>query len=101
MDKKNYKKNYKNFLANLRDVFNQHDPIRLIAIGAPEDEYDLERGVIAAKLTHCGNVDDVHTMVYKVFCEYFDAATAGSREAYRPLAEHLWDTLAKQSMPLT
>lgn len=89
----------KQYLSDLREVLNQHDPIRLIAIGAPEDEYDLERGVIAAKLAHCGNTDEVHTMVYEVFCEYFDAATAGSRDAYRPLAEHLMDIATKWSMP--
>jgi hypothetical protein len=93
------KKNYKNYLADLREVLNEHDPIRLIAIGAPEDEYDLERGVIAARPAHCRSVDDVHSMVYDVFCEYFDAGTAGSRDAYRPLAEHLWNAATKWSTP--
>lgn len=93
------KRSYKRYLADLREVLNHHDPIRLLAVGAPEDEYDLERSVIGAKLVHCCSVDDVQTMVYDVFCEYFGADTAGARDSYVPLAEHLWNTVAKGVVP--
>lgn len=89
------KPNYKNFLAELRKILNRHDPIGLIGIGVPEDEYDPERSVIASRLVHCHGVEDVHAMVYEVFCEYFGAKIAGARAAYGPLAECLWDTSAK------
>lgn len=72
----------------LQEIMNRHDPIGLIAMAAPKDEYDAE----AAKISglKVDSVDELAAGIYQVFCDAFDEATAGSKEKYLPLAEEIW-----------
>jgi len=81
---------YKLYLADLRRVLNRHDPIGLIGLGAPENEYDPERSVIASRLRFCKTPDEVPDMVHGVFEEWFGRTTAGARKKYAQLADELW-----------
>jgi len=78
------------YLSELRELLNKHDPIRLIRIGAPEDEYDSERSVLAGRLLNCETVEDAIAATHQVFCELFDGQIAGPKESYRDLATHLF-----------
>ena len=81
---------YKQYMIELREALNEHDPIGLIKIGAPEEEYDYERSLISGPLLRCSTPEEALDLVHKVFCDCFDPETAGPRELYRPLAADLW-----------
>ncbi|MBI4450438.1 hypothetical protein HY642_00555 [Candidatus Woesearchaeota archaeon] len=76
--------------ARIRAVVNKHDPICLLKLGCPKDEYDPEvellvRHVIAAKTT-----SELRDKVHAVFVRMFDAKIAGSKARYYALSKDLF-----------
>lgn len=81
----------KKFLENLiRKEINKVDPIGLISMGAPKDEYDSEVEEIMLKINTCGNEKDLEELIYKTFVRMFDTRLAGSREIYRKLSSRIF-----------
>jgi len=70
----------------------QADPIRLIAIGAPDDEYDVEIGAILPRLLEATSAGDVHQIVHEEFVRCFDGDIAGPPEIYAAMSEEIWQT---------
>jgi hypothetical protein len=68
------------------------DPIRLIAIGAPDDEYDVEIGAILPRLREATSAGDVHRIVHEEFVRCFDPDIAGPPEIYAAVSEEIWQT---------
>jgi hypothetical protein len=68
------------------------DPIRLIAIGAPDDEYDPEVGTILPRLREATSAVDVQRIVHEEFVRWFEADIAGSVTVYGDVAEKIWRT---------
>jgi len=66
------------------------DPVGLLGMGAPDDEYDLELGMILPRLREANSANDVLNIVHQVFIECFDSKTAGPRNAYAGLAHEIW-----------
>lgn len=66
--------------AAVREILNREDPIGLIGIGAPADEYDPELREILPKVKECKSVESLVTMIHAVFVKWFDKETAGARE---------------------
>ena len=64
-------KTKKQLLKIINSVLNEIDPIGLIALGAPNDEYSVEAEMLASKLLNDGtticNPNDVHTTFLKMF----------------------------------
>ena len=58
-------------LRLLHHLVNKHDPMELIAIGAPEDEYDSELFDIVRRLPECRSEDDTVKMIHCVFSDWF------------------------------
>ena len=83
------------FMRMFREFLNEHDPVELICIGAPPDEYDPERRTIAPSLCRCQSADDVLAVVPTEFKRWFGRDTAGPRERYRPLANDLWSEMQR------
>ncbi len=81
----------------VKRAIDQADPIRLLAIGAPEDEYESEIREIASRLGACATLEEVQTLVHEVFVAWFDGGIAGSKEQYRTLAHTIWEGL--QTLP--
>lgn len=75
----------------LRTIVNRYDPIGLIDIGAPEDEYESEVKTIIVQLYRNMTEQQIHDLVYKEFMRWFDndASTAGPKDAYKELAEDI------------
>ena len=75
----------------VRLIVNRHDPIRLIAMGAPDDEYMPEVKVIVQILQDGPKfgIDDLLTRLHEVFVQYFGPDTAGARDKYRIMAQEL------------
>jgi hypothetical protein len=71
------------------------DPIRLIAIGAPEDEYDVEVRTILPRLREAKSADDVQRIVHEEFVHWFNAEIAGSAARYADVSKKLWEAWSK------
>jgi hypothetical protein len=76
--------------ALVKRAIDQADPMHLLAIGAPEDEYESEIREIASRLGACTTREEVQTLVHQVFVTWFDACLAGSKEQYRAPATAIW-----------
>ncbi|MBI2668983.1 hypothetical protein HYX14_04015 [Candidatus Woesearchaeota archaeon] len=61
-------------------IVNKYDPVGLLKIGCPADEYDPEIKRIAPVLGIAANVKDFHQEVYLIFIDLFDKRTAGSKK---------------------
>ena len=76
----------------LRTIINRHDPIGLLDIGAPEDEYESEVKTIIVQLDRNMTEQQIHDLVYGEFMRWFDndASTAGPKKAYKELAKDIY-----------
>jgi hypothetical protein len=71
------------------------DPINLLALGAPGDEYDSEVAAILPRLASAHDLDDVRSIVRDVFVQFFGGETAGGAERYEEAAVAIWDALKR------
>jgi hypothetical protein len=63
-------------------LLGKDDPIRLIAIGAPDDEYVVEVRTILPRLREAKSADEVQRIVHEKFAHWFGAEIAGSAGEY-------------------
>jgi len=68
------------------------DPIGLIAIGAPMDEYDVEVSTILPRLREATSARDVQRTIHEEFVHWFGAEIAGPPEIYATVSEEIWKT---------
>ena len=71
------------------------DPVQLLALGAPGDEYDGEVTVIVSHLSTARSVEDVGRIVWAEFVRRFGEEVAGPPERYAEPAEEIWRALAE------
>ncbi|MFB3123506.1 MAG: hypothetical protein ACE10H_15110 [Candidatus Binatia bacterium] len=71
------------------------DPIRLIAIGAPDDDYDPEVSTLFPRLREAKSPDDVQWIVHEEFVHWFGAETAGPATHYTGVSEDIWEAWNK------
>ena len=67
------------------------DPMHLIAIGAPDDEYDPEISTILPRLRGATSATDVQRIVHEEFLHWFGADIAGPSETYAAVSEEVWN----------
>ena len=72
------------------------DPLRLLASGAPDDEYDVEVGTIVPRLCEAASAADVRRIVHGEFVRWFDASIAGAPENYDDAARRIWTLLQRE-----
>src|SRR5882672_1942807 len=73
-------------------LLREADPIGLIAMGAPDDEYDPEVSTILPRLREANAAVDVQRIVHEEFVRWFDADIAGPITDYADVAERIWGT---------
>lgn len=83
--------------SELLDLMARHDPMGLVEIGAPDDEYRPEVERILPRLEDAGSVEDLEQIIHEVFVSLFDEELAGSREHYQDVAVETWQIAAKLS----
>lgn len=66
------------------------DPLGLIAMGAPDDEYEPEVSTVLPRLHEALAVDDVRRIVHEEFVRWFGADLAGPAEHYAAAAQAIW-----------
>jgi hypothetical protein len=87
---------YKMLMHELNQVVRKHDPIGLIAMGAPEDEYEAEVGTIAPRLRTAQSAQETTRIVYEEFVHWFgEESTTGPESSYAALGEAIWQLTRK------
>ena len=89
MDKKKLRLQAERLQADIADTVNAADPMGLLALGAPCDEYEQEIQQIAAGLCKCQTVSDVQELIHRVFRENFGADADLEEPLYREMAERI------------
>ena len=99
------KEEYGSFYNQITEIFNRYDPIDLIKIGAPSDEYGYEISRILSKLKNAKSVLEARTIIYEVFDQSFNYGYsasnlsklvkigddfAGTETDYHLIAEEVW-----------
>ena len=77
-------------LAQVTRIVNAADPIGLLAMDCPPDEYGPEIPIIAARVLDASSETDLRRSVHKIFVDWFDLSTAGPEATYEDLARTLW-----------
>jgi hypothetical protein len=96
------KESYRELYEQLVQILHRHDPIGLIRLGAPHDEYELEVGTIVPRLQSAANAEDVTRIIYEEFSRWFGAAsTTGPQTAYAPIGDEVWLLLTTKFKSLT
>src|SRR6266511_4441861 len=78
--------------TEVSQLLQEADPIRLITIGAPDDEYDPEVSTILPRLREANAAVDVQRIVHEEFVGWFGTDIAGPLTAYADVAERIWGT---------
>jgi hypothetical protein len=90
------KSKFDNRFTELRTIINRHDPIGLLDIGAPEDEYEPEVKTIIVQLDSDMTEQQIHDLIYQEFLRWFeDKSTVGPKGAYKELATDIHEWMKK------
>jgi hypothetical protein len=84
---------YQRLVAAVERAINEADPIRLLGLGAPADEYSPEIGTIVPRLAGVQDTSDVTNVLHEEFVRWFDQRIAGPRDAYEASARRIWAAL--------
>ena len=83
---------YGSLYSNVSRLLREADPIGLIAMGAPDDEYDPEVSTILPRLREANAAVDVQRIVHEEFVRWFGTDIAGPITDYADIAERMWGT---------
>lgn len=86
-------KEHRDLRAAVSEALKAADPIGLLALGAPEDEYDPEVGTILPRLQDAASPERVQEILHEEFIHWFGADVAGPVHAYRAPAAAIWRAL--------
>lgn len=70
----------------VKEILIKHDPIGLVSLGAPNDEYSPESQMIAPQLRTNMSESDIVDIVHAEFVKWFYKKLAGDREQYMEIA---------------
>jgi len=77
-------------VAWLENVLCESDPLGLVSLGAPVDEYRSEAETITLRRREASSRGDVQRIVHEEFVYWFDQQIAGPPGNYSQIAEVLW-----------
>src|SRR3989338_5351665 len=86
---------YGTLYTEVSQLLREADPIRLIVIGAPDDEYDVEVSTILPRLREAKSPRDVQRIMHEEFVQWFGAETAGPAAHYARVSEDVWKACNK------
>jgi hypothetical protein len=84
---------YGSSFFELMDIINKYDPIDLLSMGCPSNEYDLEIATIIVQLNHEMTVEEICEVVKEDFALWFGVSSVKDHiERYLPMATdiHEW-----------
>ena len=74
----------------VEDVIARADPIKLLELGAPGDEYDQEVAGIMRRIKNAASQEDVRTCIHEEFVGRFGEDLTGIPERYDEPAAAIW-----------
>lgn len=72
-------------------VFSEADPLGLLAMGAPLDEYEPEIETVLHRMPEVGSTSETQEMVHQEFVRWFNSDIAGSSDRFADLSASLWN----------
>jgi hypothetical protein len=90
-----FRREYRPLQNAVAAVIAKADPVNLLALGAPGDEYDGEVGAILPQLPRARNQDDVRSIIRGEFVRRFGEDVAGPPERYTEAAAAVWRALVE------
>jgi len=94
-----FRREYRPLRKAVAAIIAKVDPINLLALGAPGDEYDPEVTAILPLLASARTADEVCTIVRAEFARRFGDEVAGPHERYRDAAAAIWQALSDSRYP--
>jgi hypothetical protein len=94
-----FRREYRPLRNAVAAVIARADPVNLLALGAPGDEYDGEVGAILPQLPRAGNEADVLAIIRSEFVRRFGEDVAGPPERYTEAAAAVWLALRETRQP--
>jgi hypothetical protein len=90
------KRDYATLFAEVRAILNRHDPVGLIRMGMPEDEYEPEVGTILPRLREAAGPQDVQRVLHEEFQHWFGSDTSMfGYEEFAPAASEVWEAFER------
>ena len=83
---------YGSLYSDVSRLLREADPIGMITMGAPDDEYDPEVSTILPRLREADAAADVQRIVHEEFVQWFGTDIAGPLTGYADVAERIWGT---------
>lgn len=81
---------YGDLFASVSKALRTSDPMGLIALGAPPDEYEPEVSTILPRLRAAASIADVQAIVHEEFTKWFAPDDAGPEDRYLVAASEIW-----------
>jgi hypothetical protein len=75
----------------IASVLRRHDPVGLISMGAPDDEYDPEVGTILPRMRDATSELNMVRILHEEFVRWFGHDQAGTVTSYEAPAREIWE----------
>ena len=83
--------------AIVKQAIDQADPIGLLAIGCPDDEYDSEINQVLTYVTAYADPASLGQRIHQTFIKMFDERIAGPPEVHHHIARQILEGLEEGS----
>lgn len=94
-----FRREYRPLRRAVAAIIAQADPVNLLTLGAPGDEYDGEVSVIVGQLDRARSPEDVRSIVRGEFARRFGPDVAGPPERYDEAAAAIWRAVVENRQP--
>lgn len=92
-DKRAARRRHKALADAVTRAVNDADPIGLLSMGAPDDEYSPEIGTIVPRLATAADASDIARIMREEFVRWFNEGAAGPEDVYAAPARRIWEAI--------
>lgn len=78
-------------VESILDIISSNDPMGLLEMGAPDDEYEDEALAIASILDECRNVQELNEKVFEIFTHFFGDTLDGA-DKLEQISQEIWNS---------
>jgi hypothetical protein len=89
-DRRRLKAEYAGIFSTVSGILRRHDPVGLVAIGAPPHEYEPEVGTILPRLREISSEEDACRITTEEFVKWFGDDTIHDAEALKRCGTDIW-----------
>ncbi|WP_139058348.1 hypothetical protein [Shewanella sp. HN-41] len=89
-EREQLKSRYRELWRIVDGAIRKEDPIGLLELGAPPDEYAPEVGTILPRLKSASSESELCSIIHQEFLHWFGEPTAGPETVYESIAKDIW-----------